>query len=400
MPPSADTGMAAASTGSAASLSACFCARFFDGESARAHSVQAHLHEGVLCIEGEAVSRRVPLAEVQWPERTRHGSRTTHLSGGGSLVAQDAAAFDAWFRQAALGESLVVRAQQNWRATGLAVLVLVLLAVAGYLWGVPTLARSALAVTPLSVDQRIGTAVLGSFEGGLLLPSTVPVARQQALRDAFAAAVKRSRPGGAPVYDLRFHTSPAVGKAKDGETSPRRTRIGPNAFALPGGVIVVTDELLTLLAGRDDVLLGVLGHELGHVERRHGMRMLVQATVIGAAASMLWGDFSTLLATAPVVLGQAAYSRDFEREADADSIRLLRANGVSPAVMVELFERLAGYREPKAQGAEPAGGGTTGGGGGDDRTGAGRDSGDVLGISLASHPADAERIRAFRDAAR
>jgi Zn-dependent protease with chaperone function len=146
---------------------------------------------------------------------------------------------------------------------------------------------------------------------------------------------------------------------------------------LPGGIIVVTDDMVELLQGRDDVLVGVLGHELGHVRHRHGMRMVVQAALIGTATSVAWGDFSSVLAAAPAVLGQQAYSRDFEREADADAVRLLRADGLSPDVMTELFARLAAHRKATRQGDDDGG----------------------LGISFASHPADAERIRSFRDAA-
>ncbi len=160
------------------------------------------------------------------------------------------------------------------------------------------------------------------------------------------------------------------------------TRLGPNAFARPGGVGIVTDEMLQLLADRDDVLIGVLGHELGHVQRRHGMRMMVQTTVLGAVATLLWGDISTVLAAAPALLGQSAYLREFEREADGDSVALLQANGLSPLVMVELFERLKKQRETDAS----------------DQSEKSADAFD-LGIALASHPADAERAQRFRDAA-
>ena len=368
-------------------------ADYFDGLSARACPVLLRVVNGHLQVQprGEGVALSVPLADVTWPERTRHGQRVTHLRAGGSLQARDALAWDAWARRALPREALVVRAQQSWRGTSAAVLLLIALALAGYLWGVPVLARSALALTPPGADKAIGDAALHSFEGRLLLPSHVPLARQQALRERFKTAVARTYSAGErPVYELRFHTSPTVAPSatpaepkSDDKYPPadtaRRTQIGPNAFALPGGTIVVTDEMLALLDGRDDVLLGVLGHELGHVQRRHGMRLVVQAAVIGTAASLAWGDFSSLLAAAPVLLGQSAYSRDFEREADADAVRLLRANGVPPAVMADLFERLAASR-PKGDTASTVG--------------------DALGIALASHPADAERMRGFREAAR
>jgi Zn-dependent protease with chaperone function len=348
-------------------------AEYFDGASARARRVELRLADKHLHVDGDGVALRVPSADVQWPERTRHGARVAHLRGGGSVRALDAAAWDAWARAGGIAESAVVKAQQNWRSAAVAVVLLLLLIAAGFQWGVPWLARSVLAALPAAADRAVGDAALRSFDETLLKPSTVPLARQQQLREALARAVARTAPEGRRLrYELRFHTSVKMGTAADA-----KTRLGANAFALPGGTIVVTDEMLQLLDGRDDVLIGVLGHELGHVRHRHGMRMLVQATLIGSAAAIAWGDFSSVPATAPVLLGQSAYSRDFEREADDEAIALLRANGLSPAVMVELFERLARSRK-----TEP-----------------GRGTGFDLGIALASHPADAERMQRFRDAA-
>jgi Zn-dependent protease with chaperone function len=353
-------------------------ADYFDGVSARARRVSLRLESGQLHLSGEGIQLAVPVNQVRWPERTRHGARTAHLQQGGSVQALDAGDWDAWARRIGLHESAVVKAQQSWRGVALAVLLLVGVLAAGYQWGVPWLARAALVAIPESVDRTVGDAVLRSFDESLLLPSAVPSARQEALRSAFAQAVARMQPKAQPLnYELRFHNSPRVPSRRG-----QATRLGPNAFALPGGVVIVTDEMLKLLEGRDDVLLGVLGHELGHVQRRHGMRMLVQTTVLGAVASLLWGDISTVLAAAPALLGQSAYSREFEREADDDAIALLRANGMSPLVMIELFERLKKQRTGDA--SDP-----------DEKSASVFD----LGIALASHPADAERIQRFRDAA-
>lgn len=360
-------------------------AAYFDGRSARARPVTLEVVSGRLLIVGEGVSMQLPLAEVRWPERTRHGPRVAQLRDGGSLQAQDALAWDRWARATGLHESLVVKAQQNWSSTILLVLALAVLGAAAYLWGVPWLGRSALAVIPHRVDRTIGEAAQQALDSHLLLPSNVPAQRQQQVREMFATAVARADPHHQlPAWELHFATSAVL----SGTTpAARRTRLGPNAFALPGGIVYVTDDMLDLLLGRDDVLIGVLAHELGHVKRRHGMRLVVQATVLGAVSSLVWGDFSTLLAAVPVLLGQNAYSRDFEREADLDAIAMLRANGLSPAVMAELFERLAAKRAALARAASGA---------------AAKDGlldGD-MGIAFASHPDDAERIQRFRDAAR
>lgn len=388
-----------------------FEADWFDGLSARPRRVRARLEGERLHVHGDGVDLAVPLADVRWPERTRHGRRVAHLRGGESLAALDAHAYDAWAEAHGLHESWIVKAQQNWRATLIAVLLLAVVGAGGYLWGVPWLARGLLVFVPASVDRTLGEVALRSLDQSLLLPSRLPAARQEAIRDAYAQALRKRFPDGdAPPAELRFRTSLPLPRAKQSSesasesahesasqpvaapapasaasaasgpsaTGPAPTRLGPNAFALPGGTIVVTDELVALLDGRDDVLLGVIGHELGHVQHRHGMRLLAQAGLIGAATSVALGDFNSMLAAVPALLGQQAYSRGFEREADDEAVALLRANGISPDAMVELFERLGAARgSPSAQG---------------------RPSFD-LGIALASHPADSERIARFRAAA-
>ena len=79
------------------------------------------------------------------------------------------------------------------------------------------------------------------------------------------------------------------------------------------------------------------------------------------------------LAAAPALLGHLAYSRDFEREADSDAIALLQANGIPPAVMAKMFERLRAHQRKEGMPDLP--------------------------IALGSHPPDDERIARFRDAA-
>jgi Zn-dependent protease with chaperone function len=331
-------------------------ADYFDGTSARARPVRLRVHAGALCIDGDDVSRRVPLAEVSWPERTAHGARMVHLRDGGSVVAEDTAAWDAWRRAGGTREPWVVRVQQSWRWTLACLLGCVAVVAAAYAWGVPWAARAVLVVVPASVDQAIGENVLKVVDERWMHPSALPADRQARLRDAWAKAVRALPAGEVPPHTLVF----------------RKSRIGPNAFALPGGTIVVTDELVERVGADEAVLIGVLGHELGHLRHRHGMRMLVQVGALGAIAGVLVGDFSTLLAGVPVWLGQAAYSRDAEREADAEAVRVLRAAGLSPNVMVRFFEALA--RSPEH--GERA-----------------------VSFGLSTHPADAERIAFFRAAA-
>lgn len=338
-------------------------ADYFDGMHAGARPVTLHMEGGDLLLRGEGFEHRVPAAELDWPEPTRHGMRVLHLARGGSVQCTDSAAWDAWCRANGRGPGWVARLQGSWRWVLASVAVLLALAVALQRWGLPVLADAVVAATPAQVESALGASALATVDRFMLQPSQLAPARQSDLRAAFARVVAAQPPGTVPPWQLVF----------------RASRIGPNAFALPGGTIVLTDELVTLFADDEAVLMGVLAHELGHVRHRHGLRLLVQGTVLAAVAAVVFGDFSSLLASAPVALGNAGYSRAAEREADRVSAQMLAAAGISPQVMVQFFEVIGRERgTPPAAEADRA----------------------WSGIAIASHPADADRIRFFREAAR
>jgi Zn-dependent protease with chaperone function len=336
---------------------------YYDGHQPIARPVLLRIAGDELLIEGEGVNRRVPRREVRWPERQRHGARLAYLPGQGLVSHADGPGWDAWAQAQGLRDSTVVRWMQSWRAVGVAIALFVAIAAATWAWGIPALSSGVLALLPPAVDETIGEQAMASIDAQGLRPSKLPSERQAAIRQALDAAVAAAYPSGSrPAYSLQFR---AAGRLK----------LGPNAFALPGGRLVLTDELAELLADAPDVTTGVLAHELGHIRHRHGMRMVVQASVLAVLTGWLIGDFSSVLAAVPAVLGQQSYARDFEREADDEAIAVLRANRLSPGRMAVLFERLAEWREKQDE----------------------KSSG-VLPIAFADHPADEERTRRFRDA--
>lgn len=357
------TGDPAAASGAAPPRCA---ADYFDGLQARAQPVTLTVRGRQLHIDGEGVALQVPVRRVSWPERQRHGARHAYLPGQGMLSCADAGAWDAWTAASGLRERLLVRWMQSWRGVLLALLLLLGALFGAFRWGLPWAAQGVVALTPLAVDRQLGALVLDAFEREWLKPSQLPPAQQAALRAQFEQALRR-------LSELSLDAPPAGSWTLHFRATPPRGGLGANAFALPGGDIVVTDEMVRLLADRPDVLVGVLGHELGHVQQRHAMRMVVQASLLAAASSLLVGDFSSLLAAAPVLLGQAAYSRDFEFEADHAAARLMRANGIAPSAFGVLFERIAVQRAKHSDAV-------------------------TLPIGLSSHPPDAERVRRMSEA--
>ena len=115
-----------------------------------------------------------------------------------------------------------------------------------------------------------------------------------------------------------------------------------NAFAAPGGQIIVTRGLVQK-AGNADEVAGVLAHELGHVLELHPEAGLVRAMGLSAAAQLVFAGTTGTATNIGLLLTQLRYTRVAEREADAHAIRILKNAGISAKGFGDFFERL----EPK-----------------------------------------------------
>lgn len=142
-----------------------------------------------------------------------------------------------------------------------------------------------------------------------------------------------------------------------------------NAFAIPGGILMINTGFIKQAESTEEVL-GVLAHELGHIERRHNLKSIVSGLGIttGAIALSLFlgADVSDWIVRGSSLLN-LKYTRDHEREADMRGLQYLKNARYSPHGMIQFFERL-GRAETSGAAA------------------------DLLTI-ISTHPSSAERIR-------
>ena len=113
-----------------------------------------------------------------------------------------------------------------------------------------------------------------------------------------------------------------------------------NAFAVPGGYVVVNSGLIKAADSAEQVA-GVLAHEVQHVELRHTLKNLIQSLGWRAVLSLALGDVSgSMVESAAANLGVLKFSRDLESEADLGALAALRKAGVSPQGMLDFFAKL------------------------------------------------------------
>jgi len=115
-----------------------------------------------------------------------------------------------------------------------------------------------------------------------------------------------------------------------------------NAFALPGGYIFVLTGLLKTLQSPEE-LVGVLGHELGHVVERHGVKRLAQNLWYRVLLLMVVGDMSGIgdvIAVQGFSLAERSFDRGQENESDEFGLELMKKVGYRPGRFPDFFDRL------------------------------------------------------------
>src|SRR6476469_6563401 len=126
-----------------------------------------------------------------------------------------------------------------------------------------------------------------------------------------------------------------------------------NAFAVPGGFVYVNRGLIQR-ADQMDELAGVLGHEIGHVVRRHTVKQMEKeqgANVGVTLACILTGVCNSQVASAAINIAGGAvfarFSRQDEAEADDEGFKNTVRAGISPVGMVTMFRKLLEERKTR-----------------------------------------------------
>ncbi len=284
-----------------------------------------------LLVEGDETVRHPQLLSVS--DKIGNVPRKLTFSDGSVFEARPNADVDGFLNTHRSFFSRLSAIEGNWKmAAGAAVVTLALL-LGLYRYGIPVLAAGAAKVTPSIIVEAMDAGTLQTVDR-IFFAQTAQTEtnreRVQRLFDELVAVSGHSQ----PPLRLLFR--------KGG-------KIGANAVALPGGTIIVTDELVEL-AKHDDEIAGVLAHEIGHVMGQHQLKQLYRVLGVSFMIGVIGGDSSQIVeeaVTQASALQSVAYTREFETDADRISVELMIKAGRNPIAIADMLDRIT-----KAAGVE------------------------------------------------
>jgi Zn-dependent protease with chaperone function len=289
---------------------------FQDGRTARPLAVEVALDDEVLVFDAGG-QQRWPLGEV----RTEIVDDRIRIARRGGDPARLSLGLADW-RALSASAQRHHRTERRRHMTLVAGLAATAIAVAGFVFvGIPAASGPLARHTPPKLERQIGENLEAQVSIGFRRCGGEPG------QAALARFGQRLGQAAATPFDIRVRAvhAPMV-----------------NAFALPGGAILVTDQLIDL-AKTPDELSAVIAHEATHVQKRHVMQGVWRSFGFGVILDAVVGGGTGAGQQAVLLMGSASslrYSREAEAEADAGGQDLLARLGLSSEGMAPFFQRL------------------------------------------------------------
>ena len=307
-------------------------ARLFDKQSSKFKEGELTFKENTILLEIEDETRSYPLEKVTFSERLGNMPRSIYLSETEVCEVQDNTLIDKELKKRALLKSArFIHHLESKSIYILPALTVTLLMVFGFIkYVLPYSAEKIAYAVPQSIATQIGTGTLQTLDKLVLQPSKLDENKKQEITTEFKKMATYMH--GLPPLHLVFRSA---------------KKIGANAFALPDGTIVMTDQLV-ILADNNQEILSVLAHEIGHIKNRHAIRMVLQNSAMLVLIMTLTGDAtsaSSIVSTLPTMLIESSFSRDLESEADDYAMQVMNESGIALHYFADIMQKLSAGRE-------------------------------------------------------
>jgi beta-barrel assembly-enhancing protease len=294
-----------------------FVGHVLDGRTAMARAATVTVRRrGLDIVTDDGLVRSWPFTAIRQTQGFRAGDPVRFERDGAvteTLIVKDRAILD---RMTDNGGGTRARRRSGGAVAimSFAVVATLVVPLTTVLWGIPAASAVLARWVPRAVEDRLGASVIAS------LPAQTVCRDPERERVIHGLVERLAAARGVAVPTVVVVDVPLA-----------------NAFALPGGRIIVFRGLVDL-TDSPEMLTGVLAHEMGHIVRHHPMQGVLRRAALSFVVSTLTAG--AMSGNAAATLTALNYSREMEEEADRDAVAILRAARVDPIGLARFLERV------------------------------------------------------------
>jgi len=301
---------------------------------AGACDAQLHLVNGVCFVTLSDTQHQISLKDAEISPRLGNVRRTLNFENLGTFITTDNNAIDALLKKHLQNNNYTHRLESSRKWMLVAIVITIAFVFSLFKWGVPFAGEKIAYIIPDKITKSISKNVMEFLDEHLLESSTLTTQKRQDIRQHFNQKLNKKS-----TYTLHFRAWNS------------NENFIANAFALPSGDIVITDELIKLAKNQDEID-AILLHEIAHIIYRHGLQSVVRVSFIATISAVVIGDINAI-ADVGIGLGslliETNYSRNHESEADLFAFKKMLALGIDPQVFIHIMQRISDDKEGNTQ---------------------------------------------------
>ncbi len=327
-------------------------AKLYDGISSKEHDVKIEFSKDGYVIVRE-FNIYEPISDVKIATRLGNTPRLIEFKNGIRCKSLQNDKIDEILKSIGYKQPIIHKLERSWKLAVVSFVAMFAAIVFFLTVGADYTANFIASITPRGTLDFASKNALEQLDKNILHKSNLTKDKQEKIKKLFKEVTNND-----PRYKLHFRSAPAI---------------GPNAFALPSGDIVILDELVLLDKDKElRGIQGVLAHEMGHVVYRHTLKGAIKSAIASAIIGYITGDITFLASTIPTVLVTTGYSRKFEAQADDFAIKRMKELHKSTKPLAKLFVEMENYIAKK-------------------------DGNDTINIPvwISTHPSTKDRIKKF-----
>lgn len=299
---------------------------YYDGKTSDKKEVFLYVNESdKICIKG-IDHAPIPFEQIKVSSRIGNTARYIEFPSGEQFETDDNDAIDEIVKRLSENKfhGLAHALESSKRFIIVAVVFVVLFSWGFIQYGVPYFSKEIAEMLPDDASQYLGQGILEAMDESWFKKSELTDVKKDELTKEFQFLLAQL---GYDNIKLEFRKSPVI---------------GANAFALPNGTVVFTDELIEL-SNNNNEIVSIMLHELGHLEHKHSLRATIQKFSLAMFVMVITGDVSTsssIVTSIPVLLVEAGYSQDMETEADTYALNSMRKLDINPIYFAKIMQKL------------------------------------------------------------
>lgn len=298
-----------------------------DGKSSKL--IQASLEssvDGSIILRTKDEFHSIPIPSIDLSTRIGNSARYLSIQDHGRFETNDNDTVDLLAAELGLGQqsNFLHRLESNISLIAIAAVFTVVFMWMLAFFGVPKTADLIVDSLPKKTSHYIENKLIDHLETEVFQPSELSNIRRQEVLTIYQKVVEK------------LNVEPSFTKIKIRKASEE---IGANALAFPSGTIVITDQLIQTVES-DKQLSGIIAHEIGHVLEQHSLRQMVRGSIFALSIAFIVGDISGASATvlsAPALLLELQYSREFETDADGYALKYFECDAEGLRQMANFF---------------------------------------------------------------